>query len=73
MSTMIEIQKLTLNLSEHDRAQRAANLLESLPGVLADEDDGMTEALRRDADLDTHPDKAISLSELDSQIKHRRG
>jgi len=50
----------------------AANLLESLPGVLSDEDEGVAEALRRDAQIDASPDQAISLAQLDAQIKSRR-
>src|SRR5438477_9333234 len=51
----------------------AANLLDSLPAVLSDEDEGIAEALRRDTDLDANPDRAISLEQLGSQIQSRRG
>ena len=40
--------------------------------VLADEDDGITEALRRDADLEANPTQAISLTDLEEQIKNQR-
>lgn len=69
---MIEIEKLALTLPEKQRAMLAANLLESLPGVLSDEDEGIAEALRRDAELDANPHEAISLSALDDQINCRR-
>ena len=72
MATVIEIEKLALDLPEQERARLAANLLESLPGVLSDEDDGIAEALRRDADLEANPDQAISLAQLDSEIQNRR-
>jgi hypothetical protein len=36
MATVIEIEKLALDLSEQERATLAANLLESLPGILSD-------------------------------------
>ena len=72
MATVIEVEKLALDLPERERARLAANLLESLPGVLSDEDEGIAEALRRDADLETNPDQAISLAQLDSQIQNRR-
>ena len=72
MATVIEIEKLALDLPEQERARLAANLLESLPGVLSDEDDGIAEALRRDADLEANPDQVISLAQLDSQIQSRR-
>ena len=72
MPTVIEVERLALDLSEQERARLAANLLESLPGVLSDEDEGIAEALRRDADLEANPDQAISLAQLDSQIQSRR-
>ena len=50
----------------------AANLLDSLPAVLSDEDEGIAEALRRDTDLDANPDRAASFEQLDSQIQSRR-
>jgi putative addiction module component (TIGR02574 family) len=73
MSTIIEVEKLALDLSEKERATLAANLLDSLPGILSDEDEGVAEALRRDAETEADPSRAISLAELDSQIQGRRG
>ena len=72
MATVIELEKLALDLPEKERATLAANLLESLPGVLSDDDEGVAEALRRDAEIELDPAKAISLSELDSQNQGRR-
>ena len=72
MASIVEIEKLALDLPEQQRAILAASLLKSLPGVLWDEDEGVAEALRRDADLDQNPDEAISLTLLDDQIKSRR-
>ena len=72
MPTVIEVERLALDLPEQERARLAANLLESLPGVLSDEDQGIAEALRRDADLEANPDQVISLAQLDSQIQKRR-
>jgi hypothetical protein len=72
MATVVEIEKLALTLPEKQRATLAANLLSSLPGVLSDEDEGVAEALRRDADLDTNPHEVISLAALDEQINNRR-
>ncbi len=72
MATVIEIEKLALDLSEQDRAALAANLLESLPGILSDDDEGVAEALRRDSEMDADPSQAISLAQLDAQIQSRR-
>ena len=73
MATIIDIEKLALDLPEQQRAALAANLLESLPAVLSDEDEGVSEARRRDADLDANPDQAISIAQLDSHVLNRRG
>lgn len=66
------IEKLALDLTEEERAHLAASLLDSLPGVLSDQDDGVAEALRRDAELDAHPERAISFEQLDTAIRNRR-
>ncbi len=71
MATIIEIEKLALDLSEEDRAALAANLLDSLPAVLSDEDEGIAEALRRDAEIEADPEQAISFEQMDSQIQGR--
>jgi hypothetical protein len=42
----------------------AAQLLGSLSEVLAEDDDGVAEALRRDADLERNPASAMTLDEL---------
>ena len=72
MSTIVEVEKLALDLPERERAALAANLLDSLPGILSDEDEGVAEALRRDAEIEADSAKAISLAELDSHIQGRR-
>jgi len=73
MSTIVEVEKLALELPERERAALAANLLNSLPGILSDEDEGVAEALRRNAEIEADPAKAVSLRELDSDIQGRRG
>jgi Putative addiction module component len=72
MATMIEIEELALNLPEKQRAILAASLLDSLHDVLADVDEGIAEALSRNADLEANPTQAISLRELDEQITLHR-
>lgn len=71
-STVENLQKLVLDLPEEERAHLAASLLDSLPGILSDQDDGVAEALRRDAELDAHPERAISFEQLDASIRNRR-
>jgi putative addiction module component (TIGR02574 family) len=70
--TITEVEKLALDLPENQRAVLAAHLLGSLPSVLHDEDEGIAEALRRDAELDADVSSAIPLTELDQRIKRRR-
>jgi hypothetical protein len=57
--TITEVEKLALDLPENQRALLAARLLGSLPSVLHDEDEGIAEALRRDAELDAGPSSHI--------------
>ena len=72
MVTLTEVEKLALDLSDSQRAVLATHLLRSLPPVLQDEDEGIAEALLRDADLDANPGLGISLEQLDRQIERRR-
>jgi hypothetical protein len=72
MATIAEVEKLAFDLPDSDRAVLAAHLLRSLPSVLKDEDDGITEALRRDADLDANAETSITLEQLDKRIRDRR-
>lgn len=72
MSTITEVAKLALVLPEQDRAILAASL-NSLSGILSDEDEGIAEALRRDAEIEADPTQAISLEQLDSYIQDRCG
>jgi putative addiction module component (TIGR02574 family) len=72
VATIIEIEKLALDLSENERAVLAAHLLGSLPPVLHDADEGIAEALRRDAELEANPSGGLSLEQLDQQIERRR-
>jgi putative addiction module component (TIGR02574 family) len=70
--TISEVEKLALDLPENQRAVLAAHLLGSLPSVLQDKDEGIAEALRRDAELDADASSGISLEKLDEQIERRR-
>jgi putative addiction module component (TIGR02574 family) len=72
MAKIEEIEKLAQDLSENERAVLAAHLLESLPPVLQDEDEGIAEALRRDAELETDPSTGLSLEQLDQRMERRR-
>ncbi len=69
---IVEVEKLALNLPEPQRAVLAANLLRSLPAVLSDGDEGVVEALRRDAEIEAGSSPTLSLDEVDSEIRSRR-
>lgn len=72
MATVSEIEKMAFDLSDTQRAVLAAHLLRSLPSVLDDDDEGIAEALRRDAELDANPDIGLTLEQLDRQVAARR-
>ncbi len=72
MRAVADIEKEILALNEEQRAHLAVSILDSLPAVLADQDEGVAEALRRDEELDADPDSALSLERLDSLIHDRR-
>ena len=72
MITVAELEKLALELTEKDRAVLAANILDSLPPILVDEDEGIAEALRRDAEMDADSSLRMSLADLKAAIRERR-
>lgn len=64
MATLIEVEEQALRLPEDQRAVLAAHLLESLPAILHDVDGGVSEALRRDFELDSDPSSGVTLDEF---------
>jgi putative addiction module component (TIGR02574 family) len=61
-----------LRLPEEERARLASRLLQSLPPVAFDNDEGVAEALRRDAELDADPTQAMTLRDMDAHVRQRR-
>jgi hypothetical protein len=72
MHSSAELEKFAMNLPAGERALLATHLLQSLPPVLYDEDEGVSEALARDADFETNSNLGISLTQLDQEIERRR-
>ena len=72
VATITDVEKLALDLPEGQRAILAAHLLGSLPPVLHGDDEGLAEALKRDAELDANPALAVSLEQLDDQVQRHR-
>jgi hypothetical protein len=64
MTRLQQIEQEALTLSESDRARLAAQLLQTLPAVLVDDDDGIAEAVRRDQELDQDPAAARSWDQI---------
>lgn len=68
MTRLQVLKKEALSLTDAERAVLASDLLETLPGVLSDEDEGIAEALRRDAELDANPSSGIEWAEVKKQL-----
>ncbi|WP_367871094.1 addiction module protein [Luteolibacter sp. Populi] len=68
MVSVSEIEAQAMNLPDAERAILAARLLESLPAMLSDDDQGIGEAMRRDAEMDLDPSKGMTLDELRSSL-----
>ena len=72
MTTLLEVEKLVFELPEQQRATLAAHILDSLPALFSDSDDGIAEALRRDAEIDSDPNSVIGLPQFEEMIAVRR-
>ena len=68
MTRLQALKKEALSLTDAERAVLASDLLETLPGVLSDEDEGIAEALRRDAELDANPSSGIEWAEVKREL-----
>jgi hypothetical protein len=55
-------------LPEDQRATLAAHLLGSLAGILHDDDEGIAEAMRRDAELDRDPAAGLTMEQFRSAL-----
>jgi putative addiction module component (TIGR02574 family) len=64
MVTLTEIETLAFKLPQSDRAKLASDLLDSLPGVLEDDDEGVAEALRRSDEMDRDPSVCLTHDEF---------
>jgi putative addiction module component (TIGR02574 family) len=64
MVNLAEIEALALKLPASDRAKLAAGMLDSLPGVLVEEDEGLAEALRRSEEMDRDPSACLTHEEF---------
>ena len=69
MQTLDDIEREAMKLPDSDRACLASRLLDSLPAVLSDDDDGLAEAIRRSAEMDRNPGAAMTLEEVGQAVK----
>ena len=69
MVPLSELEESALQLPEDQRAKLAESLLGSLPAILQEDDNGIAEAMRRDAELDADPSAGISLKEFRSAFE----
>jgi hypothetical protein len=63
MPSPSEITALAMELTVSERAALASELLRSLPRDF-DDNDGLAEALRREAEMDADPSASLTLEEL---------
>jgi hypothetical protein len=68
MTRLQELRKEALSLTEAERATLAADILQTLPSVLSDEDEGIAEALRRNAELEADPASGVEWSTLKKEL-----
>lgn len=75
MTTLPEVERLALALSEEERVMLVNRLLDSLPPGMDELDggEGIAEALRRDAEFAADPSTGITLEEFDAFLRQRRG
>jgi putative addiction module component (TIGR02574 family) len=69
MQTLSDIEREAMKLPDSSRAYLASRLLNSLPAVLSDDDDGLAEATRRSAEMDQNPGAAMTLEEVRQAVK----
>ena len=60
-----------MELDVKERAILAEHLLRSLPSVLHDDDEGIAEALRRDAEMDQDSSASVSLDDINRMVRER--
>jgi len=64
MQTLNQIEGNAMTLPDQQRAKLALHLLESLPAILHEDDEGLAEAMRRDAELDADPSLGMTMEQF---------
>jgi putative addiction module component (TIGR02574 family) len=68
MVNLSDIEARAMELSVSERATLASRLLYSLPPELEDDDEGLAEALRREAEMEADPAMCMTLDELKRSV-----
>jgi len=68
MSRTEALKNEALSLNDHERATLASDLLYSLPATLQDEDDGISEAIRRDQEFSDSGSCGVTWDELRKSV-----
>lgn len=70
MSTVAEAEKLVFSLSEKDRAELVGKMIRSLPSPsVAEDDDWVEEALRRDREMDEKPETVLTEEQFFTSLR----
>lgn len=70
MSTVAEAEKLVFSLSEKDRAELVGKMIRSLPSpFVADDEDWVEEALRRDGEMDEKPETVLTEEQFFTSLR----
>ncbi|MBL9187273.1 MAG: hypothetical protein JNK23_07335 [Opitutaceae bacterium] len=72
MTLLQEVEEKAGRLPESERAVLVSKLLATLPPLLHEDDDGLAEAQRRDAELDASPDAGMTDAEFRAAIAAAR-
>ena len=64
MTQVQEIRRQASALSTREKVELAAELLESLPPILDNDDEGVAEALRRNREMEQDPAAAVTWDQL---------
>lgn len=71
MMSIEEIRSGAMALPQDERASLAASLLASLPAVLDDDDEGLSEARRRSLELEANPTAGLTWDEISRGVRSR--
>jgi len=69
MVKLADVETLAFKLSESDRAKLASDLLDSLPGVLVEDDEGLAEGLQRVEEMERDPSACMSHEEFLNAVR----